>query len=93
MAPIVCGGSVFVVVWNALLYVHFNFSICNHIDEEERAGCFAFIVFRMSCYCKCTVALPYDAVGWSAVCDCCISYSLSYFLEYLSSQVNGATRY
>ena len=24
----------------------------------------------MSCYCKCTVALPQGAVGGSAVCDC-----------------------
>ena len=37
---------------------------------EERAGCLAFIIFRMSCYCKCSVALPHGAVGWSAVCDC-----------------------
>ena len=37
---------------------------------EERAGCFAFIVLRMSCYCKCVVTLPHGAVGWSAVCDC-----------------------
>ena len=45
------------------------FRFCNHLDEEERAGCFDFIVFRMSCYCV-TVALPHGAVGWSAVCDC-----------------------
>ena len=29
----------------------------NHFEEEERAGCFAFVVLRMS------VALPYGAVG------------------------------
>ena len=29
----------------------------------ERAGCFAFIVLRMSCYCKCSVDLPHGAVG------------------------------
>ena len=45
------------------------FIVCNHIDEEERAGCFAFIVFRMSGYCKCSVALPHSVVGWSAMCD------------------------
>ena len=49
------------------------FQFCNHLHKEERAGCFAFIVFWMSCYCKCPVALPNDAVGWSAVCDCGIS--------------------
>ena len=27
----------------------------------------------MSCYCKCSVALPHRAVGWSAMCDCGIS--------------------
>ena len=41
--------------------------------EEERAACFAFIVFVMSCYCKCSVALPYVAMGGSALCDCDIS--------------------
>ena len=35
--------------------------------------CFAFIVFRMSCYYSCFVALPHGAVGSSAVCDCGIS--------------------
>ena len=29
----------------------------------------------MSCYCKCSLALPHGAMGWSAVCDCGISYS------------------
>ena len=27
----------------------------------------------ISCHCKCPVALPHGAVGWSAVCDCGIS--------------------
>ena len=43
------------------------------LDEEKRAGCFAFIVFLMSYYCKCPEALPHGAVGWSAVRDCGIS--------------------
>ena len=30
---------------------------------------FAFIVFCMSRYCKCPVALPHGAVGWSDVCE------------------------
>ena len=46
---------------------------CNHLHAEKRASCFAFIVFRVSCYCKCFVAVPHDAVGWSAVCDCGMS--------------------
>ena len=49
------------------------FLFCNYLDEEERAGCFAFIVFLLSCYCKYVVALPHSAMGWSAVCDCGIS--------------------
>ena len=32
----------------------------------------------MSCDCKCYVALPSGAVGWSAVCDCNISWSYSF---------------
>ena len=64
-----CGsGLVFVLVCIALC----PFQFCN-LDVEERAGCFAFIVLRMSCYCKCSVALPHGAMGWSAVCDCGIS--------------------
>ena len=34
---------------------------------------FVSIVFLMSCYCKCSLALPHSAMGWSAVCDCGIS--------------------
>ena len=35
-----------------------------------RAGCFALIVFMMSCFCKCPVALPHGTLGLSAVYDC-----------------------
>ena len=45
--------------------------VCNHLEEE--GGCFAIIVSQMYCYCKCSVALPHGAVGWSAMCDCGIS--------------------
>ena len=38
--------------------------VCNHLEEEEKDGCFA-----MYCYYKCSVALPQGAVGWSAECD------------------------
>ena len=33
------------------------------------------IVCLMHCVCLCLVALPDDAVGWSAVCDSGISWS------------------
>ena len=49
------------------------FLFCNHLDEEESADCFAFIVFWMPCYCTCPVAPSHGAVGWCAVCDCGIS--------------------
>ena len=41
---------------------------CNHVDGEERAGRFALFVFLVSR--DCCVALPHDATGLSAVCDC-----------------------
>ena len=49
------------------------FSKSNHLDEEEGTGCFALIVFLMSCYCLSSVPLLHCAVGWSAVCNCGIS--------------------
>ena len=68
MAPIVCGGSSFSPF--LLFSTLYPFSFCNHLDGEERAGCFALTVFLMSCYSQCSVALPHSAVGWSAMCDC-----------------------
>ena len=39
----------------------------------------------MSCDCYCFVALPYGAVGWSAMCDCGISGNrLNYFFQHVS---------
>ena len=49
------------------------FYFCNHLEEEEKPGCFAIIVLQKDCYFKCPLALPHGAVGWSAVCDCGIS--------------------
>ena len=53
--------------------------LCNHLDEEERAGCFALFVFLVSH--DCWMALSHDTTGLSAVCDCGISrsYSLTIF--------------
>ena len=43
--------------WYALLCV---LSCGNHLDEKERAGFFAMIVFLVSCYLTiCSVALPH----------------------------------
>ena len=52
-----------------LLYVDSSFAIISM--GEERAGCFALFVFLVSR--DCCVALPHDATGLSAVCDCGIS--------------------
>ena len=51
------------------------FEFYDHIDKEETVACCAFVVFWMSCYCKCPVALPHGAMCWSAVSNCgtCIS--------------------
>ena len=43
----------------------------NHLDVEERAGCFAWFVILVSR--DCCVALPRCAMDLSAVCDCGIS--------------------
>ena len=63
-----------IIFYKTFLRTHHlkNKAICivlYYLDEEDSAGCFAFIVFRMSCYCNCSVALPHGVVGWSAVCD------------------------
>ena len=52
-----------------LLYVALcPFYYCNHLDGEERAGCFGQFVFLVSR--DGSAALPYVATGLSAVCDC-----------------------
>ena len=53
----------------ALLCVHSGFAII--LIGEERAGYFALFVFLGSH--DCCLALPHDATGLSAVCDCGIS--------------------
>ena len=57
--------------WYALFYVLSSFAII--LTRKIELVLFAFSVVRMSCYCKCPVALPHGAVGLSAVCDCSIS--------------------
>ena len=61
--PLFVGVLCFVFVLLCITLCHFLF--CNHIDEEDRAGWFAFIVFWIFCYCKCPVAHPHGAVSWS----------------------------
>ena len=63
----------------ALLFVLSSFAII--FKRKRESCCFAFIVLRMSCYCKSFVTLPHGAVGWSALCDCGISWSYSLFVS------------
>ena len=55
-----------------LVCIYFDFSSFVIIlrDEDERAGSFAFIALLVSRSCKCIVALPHCAMGWSVVYDC-----------------------
>ena len=53
------------------MHYYASFLVCNYLKEEEEAGCFALSVFLVSR--DCCVALPYDATGLYAVCDCGIS--------------------
>ena len=53
-----------------LCFVVCNFMsilVCNHLDGEERAGCFAWFVLLMSLD-RCA-ALPCGAISLSAVCE------------------------
>ena len=65
--PVVCGKSVFVFLLLCIILCPFQF--CNHLEEVEKADCFAFNVLHMYCYYKCFVALLHGAVDWSAVYD------------------------
>ena len=53
----------------ALLYVPSSFAII--LMGNEEIDCFALLVFLVSRNCR--VALPHNAEGLSAVCDCGIS--------------------
>ena len=57
----------------ALLYVHFSFA--SILKRKRKLVALLLLSYRLQIYCyyKCSVAFPHGAVGWSAVCDCCIS--------------------
>ena len=77
------GKSIQIKLFGNLCITLCPFLFCNHLEEEEKAGCFAVIVLQMYCYYKCSVALPHGAMGWSAVYECGISlsYSLTFWLK------------
>ena len=56
-------SAVWIVVFPGQAYLLF----CNHLAREEKAGCFTSIVIPMSCHFYCSLTLPHDVVGWSAV--------------------------
>ena len=64
------------------------FKFWNHLDEEEKSGCFAIIVLQMYCYYNCSVALPF---GRSAVYDCGIHTHLLFGLGALIGAFPGPT--
>ena len=69
------------------VYLHLKWLLKNQLElgGGGRAGYFTFIVILMSGDSQCSVALPRETVGWSAVCDCSISwpYSLAFWSSYL----------
>ena len=58
-----------------MLYLVYN--VLNHLDEEERSGCFTLTIYLLTFSYKCSVSLPYSAVSWSALSDCGIFWSYS----------------
>ena len=68
LPPVVGRGPMFCPCFVIHYFVSVEF--CDHLDGEERAGCFAFTVCLVSFDSQCSVGLPHGTVGWSAVCDC-----------------------
>ena len=64
--PLFVGVLCWSLFWYALFYVLSSFAIILMRKRELVA------LLLLSC-CKCSVALPRGAMGWSAVCDCGIS--------------------
>ena len=69
------GSSIFVFFLVCITLCPFKFG--NYLEEEDRAGCFAFVVLLY------IVALPYGAVSWPKVCDRDISRTYSFTFFYL----------
>ena len=52
----------FAFVLLCITLCHSSFENSNHLEEEDKPGCFAVIVLQMYCYYKCSVAFPHVAV-------------------------------
>ena len=62
----------------AVLSVFCSFTVILLMKREKEGDrCFSLIVFLLVCVCYSSKPLSYGAVGWSAVCDCGISWSYS----------------
>ena len=70
--------------------VEISSSFSNHRGEENSSGCFTLIVFLTSCDCLRSVALSHGTLGWSAVCDCGISWlnSLTLYCPKVTQSLN-----
>ena len=69
MLPLFVGVLCLIRVMFLVICVHL---VCNHLNVDERAGCFILIVFLMSGDSQCYVAVSHGAVGWSV----CLWYYL-----------------
>ena len=68
---IICVGSVVGLCFG--MYYFISFVVLQSSREGREPNCFAFIVFWVSCYFKCRLAINHSVIGWSAICDCGIS--------------------
>ena len=59
--PIVCGSSVFDFVLLCITLCPFYFS--NHLEEEEKSGCFVLLSYR--CIVTINVLLLFLTVSWA----------------------------
>ena len=69
--------SLFVVLCLVHYFVSFLGLHSYGRGRESWLLCFTWICLSESYFWMCSVAPPRDAVGWSAVCDCGISWSYS----------------
>ena len=69
--PLSVGVLCLSLFWQALLFVLSSFAII--LKRKRELVALLLLSFGCLVNCKCYVALPHGAVGWSAVCDCDMS--------------------
>ena len=55
------------------------FEFYNHLAEKERE---LVALHVLCCGCLCSVFISHGAMGWSAVCECGVFWSLTYSLTF-----------